>query len=186
MLIDIDGDGEPDFKMPDPAWFYYTKNMLPSIGIMLTIQSIAAIGFVAIEEWSFSDALYHCLVTATTVGYGDMSIETDGGKLWACAQILISVALLGEIVSTFDKLREEFVAKGRRMEQLHNKLNPKLAEDLISTVEILQDPRAKLGDGVTQMQFMISMLVESGVIEKAELDGFQKIFSKAKLEDDGQ
>ena len=184
-LIDIDGDGTPDFKLPDRAWWYYSKNMVPSIAMMMTIQIIAATVFVAIENWTFSDAFYHCLVTATTVGYGDMSIASDSGKIWACVQILVSVALLGEIISTLDTLRDDFRQRGRRMEQLHNKMNPNLAENLIATCEKLQDPRAQMGDGVTQMQFMVSMLVESGVFDASELDGIRNIFAKANVDDEG-
>ena len=39
--------------------------------------------------------MYHCLVTATTVGYGDQKINTQGGKLWACFHMLASVAMIG-------------------------------------------------------------------------------------------
>ena len=46
------------------------------------------------------DAIYHCLVTATTVGYGDVSIQHDGGRMWAFFHIVISVSLLAAIVST--------------------------------------------------------------------------------------
>ena len=44
--------------------------------------------------------MYHCLVTATTVGYGDVTIQTQGGKLWASFHILFSVAMIGETISS--------------------------------------------------------------------------------------
>ena len=37
-----------------------------------TMETLATAAFVALEPtWSFGDALYHCLVTVSTVGYGD-------------------------------------------------------------------------------------------------------------------
>ena len=43
------------------------------------------LGFVRIEPgWTLWDATYHCLVTATTVGYGDVSITTQVSASHSC------------------------------------------------------------------------------------------------------
>ena len=52
------------------------------------------------RRWDYGTAVYHCFVTATTVGYGDVPIATDSGRVFACAHIILSVALLGEMIST--------------------------------------------------------------------------------------
>ena len=67
--IDIDGDGTSDYKIPRHPVIYYSKNLLPSFALTLLVQFISAAIFCAIErEWTFGDAFYHCIVTATTVG----------------------------------------------------------------------------------------------------------------------
>ena len=170
-MVDINGDGIRDFALPDAAWLHYTKHMLPSILLNVVMQLVAAGVFVAIEGWYYGDAFYHCLITATTVGYGDIRINTEGGRLWACVQILISVAMLGELVSTFNAAREEYAQKAERMRQLQNKMNPHLSDNLFATVEQLQGKGGM--EGVSKMQFFVSMLVESGVIDKSELDAFK-------------
>ena len=46
------------------------------------LQLVSAAVFVQLEEeWDYGDAIYHCIVTATTVGYGDVSIATQRGEL---------------------------------------------------------------------------------------------------------
>lgn len=158
-LVDVDGDGVPDFKVPDGAGIFFFKNMMPSTFLMISIQLIAAAGFVVIEGWDYGDAFYHCIVTATTVGYGDMSISTESGRIWACVQILISVAMLGELVSTFDAIRAEYKEKRGKIEKLQNKLNPNLADNLLATIDKLQGGESK-SDSLSQTQFLISMLVQ--------------------------
>lgn len=111
-LVDVDGDGETDFKLPErhAAWFF-AKNLLPATFMWLVIQLASALGFVGLEGrwidvngWDFGSAFYHCVVTATTVGYGDMSIATDGGKMWAC----------GHILSTLLRTRTQFIVQAPR------------------------------------------------------------------------
>ena len=173
-MVDINGEGIRDFALPDAAWLHYTKHMLPSILLNVAMQLVAAGVFVAIEGWYYGDAFYHCLITATTVGYGDIRINTEGGRLWACVQILISVAMLGELVSTFNAAREEYAQKAERMRQLQNKMNPHLSDNLFATVEQLQGKGGSGGmEGVSKMEFLVSMLVESGVIDRSELDAFK-------------
>jgi hypothetical protein len=105
--VDIDGDGEADYKVPRHPVIYYSKGMVPSLLVNVTLQLCSAAVFVELEGWLFGDAMYHCVVTATTVGYGDLSIATDRGKMWACAHILLSVCLLGELIGSFGDLKSE-------------------------------------------------------------------------------
>jgi len=45
-----------------------------------------------LEGWSLSDSLYFMIVTATTVGYGDLSPATELGRIFTCAYALIGTA----------------------------------------------------------------------------------------------
>ena len=67
------------------------------------------------------DALYHCFITATTVGYGDMSIVNEEGRQWATLHIAISVSLLGAIIGKVDSLRSERELELKKWRQLHRK-----------------------------------------------------------------
>ena len=47
---------------------FYAKNLLPSVLLNLLVQLMSAGVFCALESsWSYSDAFYHCVVTASTV-----------------------------------------------------------------------------------------------------------------------
>jgi len=189
VLVDVDGDGTADFKLPErhAAWFF-AKNMLPAFLMWLVLQLVGAAGFVAIESidngWDFGSAFYHCIVTATTVGYGDMSIDTDGGMVWASVHIIFSVAMLGELVSTFDNLRGEWSLKKNKMEQLHNKMDPNLLTKLLSTIE-KHDPAAGAGSRINQTQFLLAMLVESGALDQEAVAPLEQIFGKAPVDENG-
>ena len=47
-----------------------------------------------LPEVNFATALYHCFITATTVGYGDAKLTTQSAKLFACVHIVVSVSWL--------------------------------------------------------------------------------------------
>lgn len=106
--IDIDGDGTSDFKVPRSPLVYYSKNLLAPFLLIIVVQLTFAAIFVAVEPgWDFGTALYHCMVTATTVGYGDVTINTDGGRMWAFFHILISVSLLAALLAQFGELADQ-------------------------------------------------------------------------------
>jgi hypothetical protein len=55
--------------------------------------------FTLLEDWRFSEAFYHCVITALTVGYGDVSIETQAGRVWAFFHMILSVVFFAEVVA---------------------------------------------------------------------------------------
>ena len=91
VYVDVDGDGEEDYELPQHALVFYGKNLMPSFALNLLVQLSFSFVFCAIEDISFGLAMYHCLVTATTVGYGDVSLTSTGSRLAACFHIVLSV-----------------------------------------------------------------------------------------------
>jgi hypothetical protein len=67
-----------------------------------------AFAFHWIERWSYLDALYFCVVSLATVGYGDLAPETPFGRAFAIVYIINGVAIL---LALFDRIR---VVRGRR------------------------------------------------------------------------
>lgn len=49
--------------------------------------------YTQVEGWSWVDALYFCIATVSTVGYGDLTPQTTLGKLFTVVYILIGVGL---------------------------------------------------------------------------------------------
>lgn len=52
-----------------------------------------------IEKWSWVDSFYFCVVSLTTVGYGDITPSTRFGKLFTCLYLLIGVAIIASLVN---------------------------------------------------------------------------------------
>ena len=57
------------------------------------------------EDWTIIEALYFCIVTLTTVGYGDLSPTTDATRIFTIIYILtgfgILVALLTSVAQQY-------------------------------------------------------------------------------------
>ena len=58
------------------------------------------------EGWSWVDAIYFSVITLTTVGYGDISPQTDGGKIFTIFYIIIGI---GIILSFLNMFAEKFM-----------------------------------------------------------------------------
>ncbi|HEX5271612.1 MAG TPA: potassium channel protein [Gemmataceae bacterium] len=52
------------------------------------------LGYHLLEGWSLFDSLYFTVVTLTTIGYGDLTPKTDGGKLFTMVLVLGGVFTL--------------------------------------------------------------------------------------------
>ncbi|MBN1160410.1 MAG: two pore domain potassium channel family protein [Dehalococcoidales bacterium] len=57
----------------------------------MAVIIIGTVGFMIIEHLSFLDALYFTVVTISTVGYGDVSPASTGGKIFAIIVIIIGI-----------------------------------------------------------------------------------------------
>ncbi|MCB0734862.1 MAG: two pore domain potassium channel family protein [Flavobacteriales bacterium] len=75
------------------------------IYITLFVLVAGTIVYHYMEGWRWIDALYFCVITLTTVGYGDFSPQTDGGKLFTIFYIIVGI---GIILSFIDALYTHF------------------------------------------------------------------------------
>ena len=72
------------------GWVFYCQNMLPSLVLNVLLQLASAAIYSATEQWDYGTALYHVIITATTVGYGDTHLApNDSSRGWAAFHILV-------------------------------------------------------------------------------------------------
>ena len=196
--IDIDGDGTCDYVVPSHWAAYYAKNLLPSFTLNLLVQLVSAVFFMILEPaWTFGDAFYHCIITATTVGYGDVTITTQGGRLWAGFQILISVVLLGELISTISTLQKARESHLKRSEQLQARLDEQLVPRLMARVTELRPPTAAHANtatadrllaeqGLTELEYVLANLIELEMVSAEDIQPFVKSFREMDSDGSGR
>ena len=54
---------------------------------------------VIVEDWTLLDSLYFSVITASTVGFGDFTPETDIGKIYTMIYVLVTTGLLLLVLS---------------------------------------------------------------------------------------
>lgn len=78
----------------------------------LIILLIGTFVYHYLEGWSYIDSLYFSVITLTTVGYGDLSPQTNGGKIFTIFYIFIGLGMILSFLQTlfdhFNKERQEY------------------------------------------------------------------------------
>jgi hypothetical protein len=82
------------------------------LGLGFIISALAVVAG-RLEGWSIGDSLYYGFITATTVGYGDMTPSTGRGKICAIMLAVIGLIFTGIMVAL------SVEAAGTAFDQLH-------------------------------------------------------------------
>ncbi len=75
--------------------------LLSAVATLLT----GTIFYARVEGWSVVDALYFCVATLTTVGYGDLHPTRDISKLFTVAYLITGIGLLAALIDVIGKRR---------------------------------------------------------------------------------
>jgi len=65
----------------------------------LTVILLGTVIISYMEDWKFLDGLYSTMATVTTIGYGDFTPQTDGGKIYFIFYSLLGVGTFFYILS---------------------------------------------------------------------------------------
>ena len=99
----------------DPIRFRLTIYFL----IFISVLAGGAIGFKIIENKSWIDAFYFIIVTMATVGYGDVTPVTSGGKIFAIILIVLGVSTFLGVFANATELVLSRREKHIRMKKLN-------------------------------------------------------------------
>ena len=94
--------------------------------LLVGIVLISTTGMMLIEKWPFMDALWHTVITISTVGYGEVRPMSTLGRVFTMGVIITSFALFAYGVSVIvsmimeGELKKIFIVK--RMEKMARKM----------------------------------------------------------------
>lgn len=67
------------------------KALFATVGIILLTGTVF---YHFREGWSWLDSLYFSVVTLTTVGYGDLTVQTTAGKIFTMLYLFVGIGVL--------------------------------------------------------------------------------------------
>lgn len=97
------------------------KNLITRFGllafILVILLALGTFGFMALESLSLFDAFYFTIITVATVGYGDITPVTIGGRILSIFIIIIGVGTFTALIVNTAGLLLERRANKSRMER---------------------------------------------------------------------
>jgi len=114
------------------------------------------------------------MVTATTVGYGDVRIASDAGKMTAFIHIFVSVSMLAALLSELGALRTQRRQELKRGRQFLGRINP----DTVLSLDLN-------GDGVDRFEFVVGMLTRLEFVSATDVQSFCAQFDALNTSGDG-
>lgn len=125
-----------------------TNNLDKVLTLLVILIFIASIPIQLIEPtiYTYTDAMWWAIVTATTVGYGDISPETGFGRLIAIVLMIFGIGLIGlvtsSIASYFSTAQKMADPTVKYLKEQINRLET-LSDDEIDRLKVLIDSYKK-------------------------------------------
>jgi voltage-gated potassium channel len=113
---------------------------------------------------TFADALWWSLVTTTTVGYGDISPETTGGRILAGILMIVGIGFLGMVTGS---IATYFVD---RLSKCQEEVNTNIVDEQINYVKGKLDIIETLSD--KEMEYLWKTLI---TIKEAKLEKTKEV-----------
>ncbi len=78
---------------------------------MVGLLGVGTVFYHVVEGWNWLDSLYFCVITLSTVGYGDLDPSTPGSKLFTMVYIFMGLSIFVSLVNMLAKARQEIRAQ---------------------------------------------------------------------------
>lgn len=143
--------------------------------VIAAAVAVCAIYMYCTEGWSFITAIYFAVVTTTTVGYGDITVNEEGSKIFLILYIPFSVIIVAGAIGQVASIELEKKAEEKRLKLLSRKLDFDLLRELDTD-----------GSGVDVNTFLIAMLQQTDKVDKkVDIDPWLKKFKELDADGSG-
>lgn len=165
-----DETGSHKIEAPRRPLIFYTKGLVGPITILLLFQFFSAAIFIWVEpDWDLQTAIWYVMVTATTVGYGDVSVSKSNAwaMAWASLHILLSVSLLAALIEDITELRK------KRKDMLTQVFQFKKCHEKATLTDLDADDTGS----VDEAEFVLGILVKIGKVDEVnDVEPIRKMF----------
>ncbi|KAF4663619.1 hypothetical protein FOZ61_001521 [Perkinsus olseni] len=149
------------------------KHLLTSLARLAVTLCVGAGVIGLLEGWGGPKALYWCVQTVTTVGYGNLQLTSSASKVFTIFFIPIGVAVGASTMSSLASIpliKQRAKAERRVLHQFGNELDPRAFDQLskafkeLKRLGLCQSPKF-----ITRNEFLIWMLLQLQRIDEKDL-----------------
>lgn len=76
-----------------------------------------------VEDWRWLDAIYFSVISLATVGYGDITPQTDAGKIFTMFYLVIGIGIFAALLNNL--LKSRFAKRSLRIHEASELEEPK-------------------------------------------------------------
>ena len=111
----------------------HRSSLIPLLFPFLLLILVGTLVYSVLEGWSLFDSLYATIITITTVGYGDLSPQSQSGRIFAIFFTLVAIGLAGYAISSATAVLFETQQRNRERKIFERRMNEisKLSDHII-------------------------------------------------------
>lgn len=102
---------------------YHRSSLLPLLLPFLLLILVGTLVYSVLEGWTLFDSLYATIITITTVGYGDLSPQSQSGRIFAIFFTLVAIGLAGYAISSATAVLFESQQRNREKRIFERRMN---------------------------------------------------------------
>ena len=166
-----------------------SKGVVDFFFILVAIFS-GCVAMMAIEGWVFEQGLYWAIVTVTTVGYGDVTPDTDGGKVFTIFYVLVGCSLAAKGFRDFFCYPLVVRAKETEMkiiEQFGEELSERTLKSILNSDLLRKIPHLQQDSkALTKSEFVVLVLRLMNKVQEKDVILASEIFDRLDAGQDGK
>mmetsp|Transcript_17195 Transcript_17195/g.28772 ORF Transcript_17195/g.28772 Transcript_17195/m.28772 type:complete len:448 (-) Transcript_17195:39-1382(-) len=166
------------------------RRCIRNLLLISTFMVVASLAMMAQEGWTFSDSVYWAVVTITTVGYGDYTPTTHGGKVITLVYVLLGCVSMASIWSELIKYPLMLKFKENELaiiSQFDENVSAESLKSIGQSRLFASIPNMKTSsvDEMSKIEFVLGMLELMGKVQRSDAALAASMFDRLDSNDDG-